>query len=119
MARTPDLKLRTLWRQRIGRQVDSGLTIGQFCAREGLSVATFQSWKRRLRLIDLADSPSPPPDFLPVVVRGLEPTALGPLPIEVELPDGIRLRIPSVNTRLACCLIRAVARARTDPGGSR
>ncbi len=83
MARTPDLKLRTLWRQRVGRQVDSGLTIGQFCAREGLSVATFQSWKRRLRLIDLANSPSTPPAFLPVVVRVPEPTFVGPLPTGV------------------------------------
>jgi hypothetical protein len=49
MSRTLDLKHYALWRECIRRQVDSGLTIAQFCAREGLSVAAFHSWKRRLR----------------------------------------------------------------------
>ena len=34
MARTPDLERHALWRDRIHRQVHSGLTIAQFCARE-------------------------------------------------------------------------------------
>jgi hypothetical protein len=119
MARTPDLKLRALWRERLGRQVDSGLTIGQFCAREGLSVATFQSWKRRLRLIELANSLPAPPAFLPVTVRLAEPALGEPLLIVADLPNGIRLRIPTANAHLACRLVRAVAAARTDTGGSR
>jgi hypothetical protein len=53
MSRTPDLKRHALWRKCIRRHADSGLTIALFCAREGLSIATFQSWKRRLRPIDV------------------------------------------------------------------
>jgi hypothetical protein len=55
MSRTPDLKRYAIWRECVRRQADRGLTIVQFCARERLSVATFQSWKRRLRIIDLAN----------------------------------------------------------------
>jgi len=42
-----------------------------------------------------------------------------PLPIEADLPNGIRLRIPTANQHLAARLVRVVARARTDSGGSR
>ena len=122
MPRTPDPKLHALWRECIRRQVDSGLTIAQFCVREHISLATFQSWKRRLRLIDLADrrpAAVAPPAFLPVTLRGVEHSSDESLPIEADLPNGIRLRIPTANVRLACRLVRAVAGAKTDSGGSR
>jgi hypothetical protein len=120
--RTPDLKRHALWRECIRRQVDSGLTVAQFCVRERLSVATFQSWKRRLRLIDLANRPpasSVSPAFLPVTVRVVEHAPEEPLPIEADLPNGIRLRIPTANALLACRLVRSIAGAKTDSGGSR
>ena len=55
MALTPDPKLHALWRERIRRQAESGLTIAQFCAQERFPVASFHAWKRRFRLNDLAD----------------------------------------------------------------
>ncbi len=122
MSRTPDLELHALWRERIHRQVHSGLTIAQFCAREHLSPASFHAWKRRLRLIDLADhrpALRTPSAFLPVTVHVVEHVPDGPLPIEADLPNGICLRIPTSNARLACRLIRAVAGARTDSGDPR
>jgi hypothetical protein len=125
MARTPDTKLHALWRDRIRRQQASGLTIAQFCAQEGVARSKFHAWKRRFRLLNPPDrcptlaTPSP---FLPVTVRLLEraadPGAPG-LPIEADLPNGIRLRIPTVNEHLACRLVRAMARTRTNSGGAR
>jgi hypothetical protein len=58
--------------------------------------------------------------FLPVTL-GLAERAADELPphIEAELPNGIRLRIPTANAPLACRLVRAVAGAKTHPGGSR
>jgi hypothetical protein len=85
-------------------------------------LATFQSWKRRLRLIPLADrhpSPAAPPAFLPVTVRVRQDAPSEPLAIEADFPNGVRLRIPTTDARLACRLIHAVARARTDAGGAR
>jgi hypothetical protein len=121
MSRTPDPNLQALWRQRIRQQDQSGLTIVQFCARERLSVASFHYWKRRLRLTELANRPQrpAPPAFLPVTVRLVDRPADAPMPIEADLPNGIRLRIPTANPRLASHLVRVVARARTDCGGSR
>jgi hypothetical protein len=118
--RIADPKLQTIWRDRIRRQVDSRLSIVQFCAQEGFSTASFHAWKRRL--IDLADRrpglPAPAA-FLPVTVRVVERPSDEPLPIEADLPNGVRLRIPTANARLACQLIRVVAEARIHSGASR
>jgi hypothetical protein len=122
MPRTPNLRLQALWRERVHRQVDSGLSIAQFCARERLAMSSFYLWKRRLSLIDLADrSPTlaTRPAFLPVSVRVVDHADDGPLPIEADLPNGVHLRIPTANPRLACRVVRAVAGARTDTRGSR
>ncbi len=122
MPRIADPKLHTLSHNRIHRQVESGLSIAQFCTQERLSVASFHAWKRRHRLIDLADRrpglPAPSA-CLPVTVRIIKPPFDAPMPIEADLPNGVRLRIPTANARLACHLVRAIAEARTNSGGSR
>jgi hypothetical protein len=125
MARRPDPKLHSLWRDRVRRQEASGLTIAQFCARQRIARSKFHSWKRRFRHMDSSDrclALPAPPAFLPVTVSLDERTSnLGAsgLPIEADLPNGIRLRIPTGNVRLACRLVRSIAGARTDSGGPR
>jgi hypothetical protein len=64
--------------------------------------------------------PVNPPTLLPVTVRHFDSVAHQPPPIEADLPNGIRLRIPTVNVQLASRptlnvqsanrLVRAVAR---------
>jgi len=117
MARTPDLDLHARWRERIRLQADSGLTVAQFCAREGITTSSFHAWKRRLRLIDLADyrtKPPAPPAFLPITLQASTDSPM----IEADLPNGVRLRFPTADAHLACRLVRLVARARSDEGGS-
>src|SRR5262249_16788181 len=120
MALTPDPKLHALWRERIRRQAESGLTIAQFCAQERFPVASFHAWKRRFRLNDLADQhptlPAPRA-FLPVTLRVVGQASGVSHPVEADLPNGVRLRIPTSNPRLACRLVRAVARVRINSGG--
>jgi hypothetical protein len=122
VARTPDVKLHALWRDRVRRQADSGLTVTQFCTQQRLPVKAFHAWKRRLRLADSAGNrPALParPAFVPVTVRVLDRASEELPPIEADLPNGIRLRIPTANAGLACRLVCAVAGARTGAGGSR
>jgi hypothetical protein len=122
MARTPDPKLHAIWRDRIRRQDSSGLTIEQFCSQEGVARSKFQSWKRRFRLADAAEqrpaAPSPS-TFLPVKVRLLQGGLQEPSPVEADLPNGVHLRIPTTDPGLASYLVRVVARAQTNSGGSR
>ena len=121
MARTPNPKLHALWRDRISRQEASGLTIEQFCTQEGVARSKFHAWKRRFRLADAAGQcPTLPArsTFLPVTVRVLPRGGEQSLPIEAELPNGVQLRIPTSDLRLACRIVRTVAAAKTSSGGA-
>jgi hypothetical protein len=122
VARTPDPKLHALWRERVRRQEASGLTIAQFCTQECVARSKFHAWKRRFQLMDLPSQcptlPSRSP-FLPVAVRFVGSAPDESPPIEADLPNGIRLRIPTTNVQLVCRLVRTVARVKTDSGGAK
>ena len=49
MATTRSADRERYWREVIERQEVSGESIVGFCAGEGLSLASFHAWKRRLR----------------------------------------------------------------------
>ena len=96
MARPKDPNLESLWRQRLQRQADSGLSIAAFCAREGVSCTSFHAWKRRLAVQALPVR-TRPPLFVPLQLD-LHPPDLGPSPsphVEIELPHQVRLRFDS------------------------
>lgn len=50
------------WRDVVARQAASGLSVAAFCAREGVSAASFYPWRSRLRAAsaDAAVSSSAP-----------------------------------------------------------
>ena len=120
MSRRPSPGRLALWRARVSRQLLSGLSVEQFCAKEQCAKSAFYRWKRQLELTDpsYACSTLPTPStFLPVTVRITDNHAHQPAPIEANLPNGILLRIPTANVQLACRLVRAIAGAKTDSGG--
>jgi hypothetical protein len=121
MPRTASLTRQAIWRSRVSRQALSGLSIAQFCARESCSISAFYRWKSRFELVQRPD-PCPtlptPSTFLPVTVRLVEANDRQLAPIEADLPNGIRLRIPTTSPRLACRIIRSIAAAKANPGGS-
>ena len=93
MARPKDLGLEHTWRRRLRRQAASGLSIPEFCARQGVSTASFYAWRRRLA--------APPSDVRPDAPLFV-PLHLDPSPhpdgtvsgrsFEIELPHRVRLR---------------------------
>ena len=48
MARPTDPRKSAAWQRRLQRFTASGMTVSEFCAREGVSVATLHSWRQRL-----------------------------------------------------------------------
>lgn len=79
------------WRQAIERQARSGDSIAAFCEAEGVSTASFYTWRKRLR-----DVLSRQPALLPVTIA---PTLTGWNPaarscVEIVLAGGILLRVP-------------------------
>ena len=90
-----------VWRERLARFRDGDLKVAEFCRREGVSNASFYRWRGRLepgnrRVGSLRRKGSKPPTtdrperFLPVNVAGLTEA-------EIELPNGIKIRVPATN----------------------
>ena len=48
MAREMDQKSRETWRKLLEQKQRSGLTVVEFCQREGVSTAAYYTWRRRL-----------------------------------------------------------------------
>jgi hypothetical protein len=99
--------VRQAWVERLARFPAAGLTTAQFCAAEGVSVASFYLWKRRLAATDHPNAPAP--------LSGQEPGArLLPVhlhnpaaPVELVLPGGAVLRISAdADEATLRCLFR-------------
>jgi transposase len=95
------------WRRTIRRQQCSGLTVRDFCGREGLKDWTFRWWRQELvrrdrhppaalRSDQEGESTEAAPAFLPVHVVDLGAVSPRPAPpIEIVLPTGLVVRAPS------------------------
>ena len=49
MSRPSDPRKLAVWRERLKRFSSSGLAVGPFCSREGVSTASFYNWRKELR----------------------------------------------------------------------
>lgn len=85
------------WRRAVLAQRESGSTQQEFCRRNGLSLSTFQRWRRRLAEVEEGSEPS---GFVEVKIRS-EDKASEPLParssaasFELIFESGVRLRLP-------------------------
>jgi hypothetical protein len=103
------------WRERLVRFQDSGLTIGAFCEREGVSVSNFQAWKRRLGIGKKTPSSrqltsgrsGAEPLFVPL---NLNP-GVSAADVRIVLPGGAVVHVPlHADDRVLVCLIEAAAR---------
>jgi hypothetical protein len=90
------------WRRTIREQQRSGLSVRDFCRREGLKDWTFRWWRQELIRRDQASGATPrgepagaAPAFLSVRVIDREAVAPRPVPaIEIVLPAGPTVRVP-------------------------
>lgn len=110
MSREPDLSRREVWKQRL-REFDRGTaSVMEFCERAGVSTASFYQWRRKLgsaassrnvaeqeRTSKISSKLAMPRDatasmkFLPVELIGPRNAEV----VEVLLPSGIRVLVPS------------------------
>jgi hypothetical protein len=90
------------WRRTIRDQQRSGLAVRDFCQRQGLKDWTFRWWRQELARRDqvptmatAGEQAEAAPVFLPVRVVDLEAVSLPVPPIEIVLPTGPIVRVPS------------------------
>jgi transposase-like protein len=86
--RRPDPSTHRRWQQRLDRFQTSGLTVADFCEREGISPASFYAWRRRYEA-GQAPAAANAPRLVPV--RLVTPPASAP--VELLLPSGVVVRL--------------------------
>jgi len=125
MSRGPDLARRELWRRRL-REFDRGTaTVADFCDRTGVSTAAFYQWRRKLALAGSPEGagkqaglakPSPVAaslNFLPVEIMGPRTGDV----VEVLLPSGIRVLVPSRDQESLRTILESLASERREDHG--
>ena len=104
-----------LWRERLARFERGDLKVGEFCRREGVSGPSFYRWRKRLRQGGRRAGRGGQRDhrsaalkeashFAPVHVTGL--TAA-----EIDLPNGVTVRVPVAGAEALRAAILAVDEA--------
>lgn len=121
MSRGPDLARREVWRRRL-REFDRGTaTVAEFCRRVGVSVASFYQWRRKLAVGATSESAtveSPPRiqaaamSFLPLEITGQTRNV-----VEVLLPNGARVLVPSGEREAIQAVIEAAASVQLEAQG--
>ena len=107
MGRRADQGKHREWSERIRRRRESGLTVAEFCEWEGVSVASFYNWQKKLRgtksrrqSVELVTPEGRSPrslqkaSFLPVHVMQAGATASPSTRIEIQLTNGVRIFVP-------------------------
>ena len=84
------------WQERLKNQQESGLSLDVFCLQEGVSKSTYYRWVRALQNgipdalleedAERKQAESGEAHFLPVTIKAS--------PVEVELPNGTKLKLP-------------------------
>ena len=102
-----DLDRERFWREALGRQEGSGLSVRAFCLREGLAETALYSWRRVLRE---RDGEGGRPGFVPVAVVAGEGGGddADSLPIVIELRGG---RLMRLGTSMAAGRVAAIVHA--------
>lgn len=85
--RRPDPARERLWRKRLARWKASGLKVGAFCEREGVTPTAFAHWRKELAARDARRAKTAGPVFVPIQVT------LGPITLDVALPGGRVVRV--------------------------
>lgn len=110
MGRVADGAKAALWRRRWGRFRRSGQTVAEFCAGEGLSVASFYYWRHRLE----DEATQGQEDRAASAFQAVRLTA-GPAPLSIHLADGVRIELPGENLAAIRLVVRELVRHGGQP----
>ena len=110
MAKARSADRQRYWREVIERQQASGQSIVGFCSKEGLALASFHAWKRRLRRSRCGiDQGSMNQALVPVQIVSAPKADMGRL--EVQWPGGVVLRVQGCDAKTIGAVVAALSAA--------
>lgn len=125
MSRLKGVELRELWRARLQRFEGLGQTVAEFCQWEGVSIAAFYVWRKKLRVdaapkhqttvVAKTEDTHHCSLFVPVVAA-VSTVAAGSAVVVMTLSDGTRVELPASDHQLIAHVVTSVVRLQ---GGER
>jgi hypothetical protein len=136
MSRSPDLVLRAAWQRRLRAFQRFSGTVAQFCFQQGVSVASFYQWRRKLAehrptgtaaaatlnhqaATHALPSLAPTPAFVPLKLVGGETSRIcrsgG---ASIQLAGGTRIDVAGDDLELVQAVLQSVLRHDADCTGS-
>lgn len=119
MGRRIDGAAYAVWRKRWERFESSSLTVAEFCRREGISQPNFYQWRKRLRgergqaaPVGIHEAGVPARrrrDVSGGQAAFVELALACPGVVELELPNGVRVRVPADREAALVVAIRAAS----------
>ena len=107
MGRQSDPRKAASWERRLARSGDSGLTVGRFCDREGVSIATFHYWQRKFRDASVEDTAWATPA---APVARFDPVEVVSRPaVTIRFASGAVMEIPEDREDLVKAVVLALA----------
>lgn len=102
MSRCIDAAKSELWRDRLARRRESELSIAAFCQAEGVSIASYYAWRRKLGVARARPAQPKQRAFQQLVMSGLAPALTARLPggVEIEIPSGQEAALRTVVSEL-------------------
>lgn len=110
-----------VWAERLRRYGRAGLTVAEFCRREGVSAPSFYQWRRRLAEASPVagsrrSSNGPGSDATPAFQQVL---LAGAGVVAIELPSGVRVELPADRLPLVRAVLADLLEAETShPAGA-
>ena len=79
-----------VWRERLARFADGGMTTAKFCGTEGVSTASFYAWRRKL---------ARPQQATPRKKNSsaFEPLSIAAATVVIRLPGGASIEVPAAS----------------------
>lgn len=84
----------SFWRRTLMAQENSGLSQQEFCRRNDLSLSTFCSWRRRLRIEPDEEADVAVGEFVEIQPAAVDREGVSDR-FELIFPGGLRLKLPS------------------------
>jgi hypothetical protein len=108
VAKTRSVDRQQHWREAIEHQQASGQSIVGFCAKEGLSPASFHAWKRRLRRAGRKAGRRATTEALVPVQIVSDPVG-GTGNLEVQWPSGVVLLVRGCDAQTVGSVVTALS----------
>jgi transposase-like protein len=107
MGRRIDAAVYAAWWRRWERFEGSSLTAAEFCRREGVSQAAFYQWRKRLTQGATAGAQEPAAAAHGGEDAFVELAWAAVAVVEIELPNGVQVRVPADREQALTAAIRA------------